>query len=152
VVAGSTPAQRQRWLADLADCLEGAADELVDLADAGTALGQERLRGELGKTAAQARFYGAVAAEGSWLSTRLDQLAGPVPVDLRRANLPIGPVAVFGASNFPFCYGIAGHDTLSALAAGCPVLVKGAGAYLAELDAIRLPADAATPRQTRQAQ
>jgi len=124
VVAGSRPAQRQRWLADLADCLESAADELVDLADAETALGQERLRGELGKTAAQARFYGAVAAEGSWLSACLDQVAGPVPMDLRRANLPIGPVAVFGASNFPFSFGVAGHDTLSALAAGCPVLVK----------------------------
>jgi NADP-dependent aldehyde dehydrogenase len=124
VVAASSPAERERWLVDLAGFLELAADELVALADAETALGHERLRGELGKTAAQARFYGAVAAEGSWLSARLDQVAGPAPTDLRRANLPVGPVAVFGASNFPFCFGVAGHDTLSALAAGCPVLVK----------------------------
>jgi hypothetical protein len=124
VVAGSSPSERERWLVDLADFLELAADELVALADAETALGPGRLRGELSKTAAQARFYGAVAAEGSWLSARLDQVAGPPPMDLRRANLPVGPVAVFGASNFPFCFGVAGHDTLSALAAGCPVLVK----------------------------
>ena len=123
-VAGSSPSERERWLDDLADSLEQATDELVDLADAETALGQERLRGELSKTSAQARFYGAVAAEGSWLSARLDQVAGPAPMDLRRANLPVGPVAVFGASNFPFSFGAVGHDTLSALAAGCPVLVK----------------------------
>ena len=124
LVAESSPSERERWLVDLADFLESAADDLVDLADAETALGQERLRGELGKTAAQARFYGAVAAEGSWLSARRDQVVGPAPMDLRRANLPVGPVAVFGASNFPFCFGVAGHDTMSALAAGCPVLVK----------------------------
>jgi NADP-dependent aldehyde dehydrogenase len=124
VVARSSPSERERWLVDLADFLELAADELVALADTETALGPGRLRGELSKTAAQARFYGAVAAEGSWLSARLDQVAGPSPMDLRRANLPVGPVAVFGASNFPFCFGVAGHDTLSALAAGCPVLVK----------------------------
>jgi len=129
VVAGASPAERERWLVDLADSLERAADELVDLSDAETALGPERLRGELGKTAAQARFYGAVATEGSWLSARLDQVAGPAPMDLRRANQPVGPVAVFGASNFPFCFGVAGHDTLSALAAGCPVLVKGHPAH-----------------------
>jgi NADP-dependent aldehyde dehydrogenase len=123
-VAGSSPCVRERWLVDLAESLELAADELVDLADAETALGQARLRGELSKTAAQARFYGAVAAEGSWLSARVDTVAGPPAMELRRANLPVGPVAVFGASNFPFSFGAAGHDTLSALAAGCPVLVK----------------------------
>jgi len=123
-VAASSPSERERWLVDLADFLEEVADELVDLADAETALGQERLRGELAKTAAQARFYGAVTAEGSWVSARLDQVAGPTRMDLRRANLPVGPVAVFGASNFAFSFGAAGHDTLSALAAGCPVVVK----------------------------
>ncbi len=123
-VAATSPVNRERWLVALAEAFESTAARLVELADAETALGLERLGGELGKTAAQARFYGAVTAEGSWLSARLDRVAGNAPVDLRRANLPVGPVAVFGASNFPFSFGVAGHDTLSALAAGCPVLVK----------------------------
>lgn len=82
------------------------------------------MRGELDRAAAQARFYGSVAAEGSWLGVTMDQTDSPTRTDLRRANLPIGPVAVFGASNFPFMFGVAGHDTASALAAGCPVIAK----------------------------
>ncbi|NED18473.1 aldehyde dehydrogenase (NADP(+)), partial [Streptomyces sp. SID9913] len=67
-----------------------------------TALGPDRLRGEVGRAAAQARFYGRVAAGGDWLGVRIDRADG---VDLRRMNRPLGPVAVFGASNFPFAFG-----------------------------------------------
>ncbi|MGA5699077.1 aldehyde dehydrogenase family protein [Peterkaempfera bronchialis] len=120
-IAATPPAVRAGWLNAVADALERDAEELAALADSETALGLERLRGEVGRTATQARFYGSVAAEGSWLDVRIDRAAGP---DLRRMNRPLGPVAVFGASNFPFGFGVAGHDTASALAAGCPVLAK----------------------------
>ncbi|GMA41103.1 aldehyde dehydrogenase family protein [Mobilicoccus caccae] len=124
VVAGTAPATRAAWLDAVADGLEAHADELVAIADAETALGSPRLPGELAKAAAQARFYGSVAAEGSFVDARIDTAGGPAGVDLRRARRPVGPVAVFGASNFPFGFGVAGHDTCSALAAGCPVVVK----------------------------
>ncbi|MER6402145.1 aldehyde dehydrogenase family protein [Streptomyces viridosporus] len=126
-IAATAPALRGHWLRTVADALEEHAEELTALADTETALGPDRLRGEVGRAAAQARFYGEVAAEGGWLDVRIDR-AGPGgpggPADLRRMNRPLGPVAVFGASNFPFAFGVAGHDTASALAAGCPVLVK----------------------------
>lgn len=123
-VATTPPHTRGAWLDAVATALEEHADELVDLADAETAFGSPRLPAELGKAAAQARFYGLVAAEGSFIGAHIDHAAGAPPVDLRRARLPLGPVAVFGASNFPFGFGVAGHDTCSAIAAGCPVVVK----------------------------
>lgn len=121
-VAG--PSTRQGWLTALADTLDAHADELVALADEETALGRDRLVGELAKTAANARYYGAVGASGRWLRAVVERLPGPPPMMLARAHLPIGPVAVFGASNFPFQFGAVGHDVCSALAVGCPVVVK----------------------------
>lgn len=123
-VAATSPATRAAWLGALADAMEAHADELVDIADSETALGSPRLPGELAKAAAQARFYGSVADEGSVFGATIDHEAGSPAVDLRRVRVPLGPVAVFGASNFPFGFGVAGHDTCSALAAGCPVVVK----------------------------
>ncbi|MFI6289024.1 aldehyde dehydrogenase family protein [Streptomyces sp. NPDC051018] len=120
----TAPAVRAGRLAAVADALEEHAGELAALADAETALGPERLRGEVGRAAAQLRFYGSVAVEGSWLGVRIDGPDTTGSAELRRMNRPLGPVAVFGASNFPFAFGVAGHDTASALAAGCPVLVK----------------------------
>ncbi|MDN5382558.1 aldehyde dehydrogenase family protein [Streptomyces sp. LB8] len=125
-IAARPPAVRADWLEAVAAALERDTEELAALADAETALGMDRLRGEVGRAAAQARFYGRVAAEGSWLDVRIDRSDG---VDLRRINRSLGPVAVFGASNFPFAFGVVGHDTSSALAAGCPVLVKGHPAH-----------------------
>ncbi len=119
-VATTCPAERSRWLESLADALESGADELIAIADEETALGVPRLSGELAKAAANARYYGRVGARGAWMRARI-QRGAP---DLRRAHLPIGVVAVFGASNFPFQFGTLGHDTCSALAAGCPVVVK----------------------------
>lgn len=123
-LAITPPSTRAAWLDAVADALLAHADELVEIADAETALGSPRLPGELARAAAQARFYGAVAVEGSFVDARIDTIPGPPRVDLRRARRPLGPVAVFGASNFPFGFGVAGHDTCSALAAGCPVVVK----------------------------
>jgi NADP-dependent aldehyde dehydrogenase len=124
-LAGSTaPEVRAHWLESIANSLEEHADELVALADAETALGLERLRGELAKAAASLRFYGAVAVDGAYLQATIDITDTPAPLDLRRMRLPVGPVAVFGAGNFPFGFGVLGHDTASAIAAGCPVVVK----------------------------
>ncbi|MFF0447906.1 aldehyde dehydrogenase family protein [Streptomyces sp. NPDC004609] len=122
--AATAPAVRAGLLAAVADALEEHTGELAALADAETALGPERLRGEVGRAAAQLRFYGTVATEGGWLGVRIDGPGTTGSGELRRMNRPLGPVAVFGASNFPFAFGVAGHDTASALAAGCPVLVK----------------------------
>lgn len=124
LVAATPPAGRQAWLEAIARTLEANADELCAIADEETALGETRLRGELAKCAASARFYGAVAAAGHWVGALVDTVPGPVPTQLRRANVSLGPVAVFGASNFPFGFGVLGHDTCSAIAAGCSVVVK----------------------------
>lgn len=123
-VASASPAQRQQWLEALAASLEVAADRLVAIAEEETALGLPRLRGELAKSAANARYYGTVAAGGGWLGTQIQRSADGAGLDLRQVNVPVGPVAVFGASNFPFQFGTVGHDTCSAIAAGCPVVVK----------------------------
>ncbi|MGP8206647.1 MAG: aldehyde dehydrogenase family protein [Acidimicrobiales bacterium] len=107
----------------------GAATSLAELADQETALGPARLTGELARTAGQFRLFADVLEEGSLLDVTIDtrrsaeEPGGPRP-DLRRMSLPIGPVAVFGASNFPLAFGAAGTDTASALAAGCAVIVK----------------------------
>jgi NADP-dependent aldehyde dehydrogenase len=123
-VAATAPQERQRWLEALAAALEADADRLVAIADEETALGEPRLRGELAKAATNARYYGAVAAGGHWLGARVQRADDGSGLDLRRVNTPLGPVAVFGASNFPFQFGTVGHDTCSAIAAGCPVVVK----------------------------
>ncbi|MEU9239375.1 aldehyde dehydrogenase (NADP(+)) [Streptomyces sp. NPDC048385] len=120
-------AERARLLADVATALEGRAAEIVATADAETALGEPRLTGELARTCFQLRFFAEVVCEGSYLELTIDHAdvspMGPRP-DLRRMLVPVGPVAVFGASNFPLAFSVPGGDTVSALAAGCPVVVK----------------------------
>jgi len=107
--------------------LEDAGDEIVDTADRETAIGPDRLRGELARTCFQLRLFADVAEEGSYLEATVDHARdtpmGPGP-DLRRMLVPLGPVAVFGASNFPLAFSVPGGDTASAIAAGCPVVVK----------------------------
>ncbi len=119
------PRGRADVLDRTADALDAAADDLVRTADAETALGETRLRGEVARTTGQLRLFGQVLREGSYLEAILDppSLTPPRP-DVRRMLQPIGPVAVFSASNFPFAFSVAGGDTASALAAGCPVVVK----------------------------
>lgn len=112
----------------VADALDGAGDELVALADEESALGTGRLTGELARTTGQLRFLGDVITDGGQLGAMIDTAdPGWVPTprpDLRRTAVPIGPVIVFAASNFPFAFSVAGGDTAAALAAGCPVVVK----------------------------
>src|SRR5436305_14793589 len=120
-------ARRAALLAALADALEVRRGDIVALADRETALGAGRLDGELTRTCYQLRLFGEVLQEGSYLEAAIDHPGdtpmGPRP-DLRRMLVPVGPVAVFGASNFPLAFSVPGGDTASALAAGCPVVVK----------------------------
>jgi NADP-dependent aldehyde dehydrogenase len=126
-LAARTLAERAGLLRATAGALEGAGTELIALADAESALGQPRLTGELARTVAQLRLFADAVEEGSFLEATVDlpdpQAVPPRP-DLRRLLVPLGPVGVFAASNFPFAFSVAGGDTASALAAGCPVVVK----------------------------
>ncbi|MEZ0165091.1 aldehyde dehydrogenase (NADP(+)) [Kineococcus sp. LSe6-4] len=127
-LARSTPAARADALEAVAGALEAARPELVALAAHETHLPQARLEGELTRTVFQARSFAAGLRDGSLTPTRVDHAdpdwgTGPRP-DLRRTVVPIGPVLVFAASNFPFAFSVFGGDSVSALAAGCPVVVK----------------------------
>ena len=128
-LAASPPTERSAWLYAIAEALEQQADELVEIADRETALGEQRLTGEVARAAGQLRFYADVAAEGSYLDVTIDDATVTSP-RLVRVNRPIGPVAVFGASNFPFAFGLLGNDTASAIAAGCPVIAKAHPAHV----------------------
>ena len=118
---------RARVLRAMADGLERGGQEVVALADRETALGRPRLVGELARTCYQLRLFAEVLEEGGYLEATVDH-AGETPMgprpDLRRMLVPVGPVAVFGASNFPLAFSVPGGDTASAVAAGCPVVVK----------------------------
>jgi 2,5-dioxopentanoate dehydrogenase len=111
-------------LRTVADALEETHDQIVQLADRETALGVSRLEGELARTTGQLRSFARLLEEGWHLGAIIDTASEGRP-DVRRMLVPLGPVAVFGASNFPLAFGVAGGDTASALAAGCPVVVKG---------------------------
>ncbi|MFE5817516.1 aldehyde dehydrogenase (NADP(+)) [Streptomyces sp. NPDC056479] len=118
---------RAAFLRTAADKLEAARDLLVEAADAETALGPVRLTGELARTCYQLRAFADIVDEGAFLDVVInhpDATATPPIPDLRRYKVPLGVVAVYSASNFPFAFSVAGGDTASALAAGCPVVVK----------------------------
>jgi NADP-dependent aldehyde dehydrogenase len=123
---------RAGLLRALADALEGRRADVVAVADRETGLGTTRLNGELTRTTYQLQLFAEVLEEGSYLEATIDH-AGPTPMgprpDLRRMLVPIGPVAVFGASNFPLAFSVPGGDTASALAAGSPVVVKAHGSH-----------------------
>ena len=123
------PAKRAALLRGAAARLRAAGDEIVTTAMAETGLPEARLRGELERTAGQLEAFAAVVDAGDYVEAIIDTPdpeAKPIPrPDVRRMLVPIGPVAVFGASNFPLAFSTAGGDTASALAAGAPVIVKG---------------------------
>ncbi len=121
--AGTALARRATALEAMADALDDRAGELAVIADTETALGGERLIGEVARTTTQLRMFAGVLRNGSYEDAVVTHAEGVIP-DLRRINRPVGPVAVFAASNFPFAFSVAGGDTASALAAGCPVVVK----------------------------
>mgnify|MGYP001544571765 CR=1 FL=1 len=117
----------------IADEIEALGDLLLKTCDAETGLGLVRLTGERGRTTGQFRAFAAIARKGEWVNASIDTAIPdrqPVPrPDLRRMMRGIGPIAVFGASNFPFAFSVAGGDTASAIAAGNPVVVKGHPAH-----------------------
>lgn len=121
-VAQTSPRTRMAWIAAIAHALLAHEEELVRIADEETGLGEARLRGELKKAAASALFYGEVGLDGAYLDASFETI--DPTVSLGRWNVPVGPIAVYTASNFPFGFGVAGHDLASALSAGCPVIVK----------------------------
>ena len=126
-------ADRATFLESIADNIEALGDELIERAGAETGLPRPRILGERGRTCGQLRTFARTVRAGEWLDVRVDT-AQPkrqqLPrADLRQRHVPLGPVAVFGASNFPLAFSVAGGDTASALAAGCPVIVKAHGAH-----------------------
>jgi NADP-dependent aldehyde dehydrogenase len=124
----SPPADRARFLETIADEIEALGDALIARTTAETGLPAARITGERGRTCAQLRLFAATVREGSWVDARIDTALPdrhPAPrPDIRRMLKPVGPVVVFGASNFPLAFSTAGGDTASAFAAGCPVIVK----------------------------
>ncbi|WP_051436241.1 aldehyde dehydrogenase (NADP(+)) [Marinomonas ushuaiensis] len=124
---------RAIFLETIANKIEMIGPMLIDRAMAESGLPKARLESERARTCGQLRLFANVVRSGEWLDVRIDeQLAdrNPMPrADLRQRHIPLGPVAVFGASNFPLAFSVAGGDTASALAAGCPVIVKAHSAH-----------------------
>ena len=134
---------RAALLETMADKIDALGDRLTETAHRETHLPAGRLNGERGRTVNQLRLFASVVREGSWVDARIDPALPdrePLPrPDLRRMLVPLGPIAVFGASNFPLAFSVAGGDTASALAAGCPVVCK---AHPGHPDTSELVADA----------
>jgi 2,5-dioxopentanoate dehydrogenase len=121
-------------LETIAQGVLGLGESLIDRACAETGLPKARIEGERARTVGQLKLFASIVRDGHWLDARLDtplpdRAPQPRP-DLRLRKIPLGPVAVFGASNFPLAFSVAGGDTTSALAAGCPVIVKAHPAHL----------------------
>lgn len=122
-----SPGKRAEFLQAIAAGLEDAGMELLEMAAAETHLPVLRLKGEMTRTCFQLRMYAQQVEEGNWVEAIIDHAKpekNPPAPDLRRMRIPLGPVVVFGASNFPFAYSTAGGDTASALASGCTVVIK----------------------------
>jgi NADP-dependent aldehyde dehydrogenase len=145
--------QRAEFMRVIAAELETCGDELIQTAMRETNLPEARLRNERGRTIFQLNQYAAACESGEWLEARIDTAIpdkNPPKPDLRKMLVPLGPVVVFGSSNFPFAYSTAGGDTACAFAAGCPVIIKAhpahpqtseivAGAILRAADKCKMP-------------
>ena len=125
--------QRAAFLESIADEIEALGSKLTERVHAETGIPLVRVQGETARTTGQLRMFAAVVRDGSWTHARLDTAdpdRTPLPKpDLRQREVPLGPVAVFSASNFPLAFSVAGGDTASALAAGAPVIVKAHSAH-----------------------
>jgi len=128
-----SPDARATFLESVADNIMGIGDLLIETAMAESGLPRARLEGERGRTVGQLRLFASYVRLGDWLDATIDRAMperAPLPrADLRRVNHSVGPVAVFGASNFPLAFSVAGGDTAAAFAAGSPVVVKGHSAH-----------------------
>ena len=127
------PEERARFLEAIAQAILDIGEPLIERCMAESGLPRGRLEGERGRTVGQLRLFAEVVREGGWIEARIDPALPqrqPLPrSDLRQRHIAVGPVAVFGASNFPLAFSVAGGDTASALAAGCPVVVKAHSAH-----------------------
>jgi len=132
-VRSKSPKDRAKLLRAMADQLMALGDTLVQRAVEETGLPKGRIEGERGRTTGQLRAFADLIEEGSWVDATIDRAQPdrtPLPKpDVRRMLVPIGPVVVFGASNFPLAFSVGGGDSASALAAGCPVVCKGHPAH-----------------------
>uniref|UniRef100_UPI0025C051E7 aldehyde dehydrogenase (NADP(+)) n=1 Tax=Acinetobacter sp. UBA5934 TaxID=1945946 RepID=UPI0025C051E7 len=134
----TSPEQRALFLESIADELDALGEDFLNTISQETALPIARLQGERGRTSGQMRLFAKVLRRGDFLGARIDTALPerqPLPrPDLRQIKIGIGPVAVFGASNFPLAFSTAGGDTASALAAGCSVVVKAHSGHMATAD------------------
>lgn len=140
-------AERAAFLNRIADEIEARGAEITEIGTQETGLPAARLDGERGRTVGQLRLFATHIQAGGWLDRRHDpalpdRQPAPRP-DLKMIQRPVGPVAVFGASNFPLAFSVAGGDTASALAAGCPVVVKGHSAHPGTGEVVAQAIDAA---------
>ncbi len=146
----SKASERVAFLRILAEEIEARGAEITEIGVKETGLPAARLDGERGRTIAQINTYADVIEDGGYLEPVLDEALPdrePAPrPELRSIQRPIGPVGVFGASNFPLAFSTAGGDTASALAAGCPVVVKGHPAHPGVADVVAQAMDAAIKR------
>src|SRR5476651_448902 len=132
IYRATTLEQRARFLDTIADRIMDIGPALIERAMQESGLPQARLEGERGRTCNQLRLFAKVVRDGRWQSATLDSALPqrtPPRSDLRLRKIGLGPVAVFGASNFPLAFSVAGGDTASALAAGCPVIAKAHSAH-----------------------
>ncbi|GIM65038.1 2,5-dioxovalerate dehydrogenase [Planomonospora venezuelensis] len=129
----TSPEERSAFLEAVAAEIEADKDAIIVEAVRESGLPEGRITGEVGRTTGQLRMFAGVVRQGDHLGVRIDPALpdrAPLPrADIRQRMVPLGPVAVFGASNFPLAFSTAGGDTASALAAGCPVVVKGHPAH-----------------------
>jgi 2,5-dioxopentanoate dehydrogenase len=122
IYKNKTGVEKAGFLREIATEIENLEEWLISIYTQESGLPQGRAKGELGRTTGQLRAFATMLEEGSWVEAIISNPEGKP--DIRRMLTPLGPVAVFGASNFPFAFSTAGGDTASALAAGCPVIVK----------------------------
>ncbi|MDH4089611.1 MAG: aldehyde dehydrogenase (NADP(+)) [Cyclobacteriaceae bacterium] len=125
--------EKALFLEKIAEEIDNLGDDLINIATAETGLPAGRIAGERGRTTGQLRLFAQLLRDGSWVNARIETAIPdrqPLPkVDIRMMHRALGPVGVFGASNFPLAFSVAGGDTASALAAGCPVIVKAHSAH-----------------------
>ena len=143
--------QRARLLELAADEIDAVGEAAAERAHRETGLPLPRLAGEVGRTTGQLRLFATALREGSWNGARIDHALPdrkPAPrPDVRQRRVPLGPVAVFAASNFPLAFSVAGGDTASALAAGCPVVVKAHEAHPGTSEIVAAPSAAPSPQR-----
>lgn len=143
----STPTERAALLNAIADEIDARGDDITAIGVAESGLPEARLQGERGRTVGQLRLFASHIEAGDYLDRRHDAALpdrAPLPrPDIKLVQRPVGPVSVFGASNFPLAFSTAGGDTASALAAGCPVIVKGHSAHPGTSDVVAQAIDKA---------